>query len=258
MSEKIDYAKRKTLAKLTAFTAGSLFVPSYLFPNNSKAFDLEYSNYSIPSNGSLEKLLSSMDYPHSFELCYEIPKNKEKNGDFVQGNFVLARVPEETRLSVELRHPRESKIVTVSEERDFSSGMVFYRESDFDLAKSEFKYNNEHFFFYDGTPNTVIGLIESLINGKVPKNSFIFRGNGSNLNEYSLFVKSSDKEGYDLVREAKIKGDSPRIPELKIFYKSVNGIQIPVEIHVEYKVKVGLGFLGSMYDSHTLKGVLSI
>ena len=263
MPEEIDYERRRIVFRRLPLIAGALVLaPSLLIPDKAEAYDIRYSKYSVPGNASLEKLLSTIDYPGEFELCYEIPENGDKNGDSLQGDFRLTRNPDETRLSIKIIHPRESKIVTLSERRDLdSSGMIFYSESDFDTLRGKFMYNNHHAFWYADKPQTAIGLVEDLINGKIPnpEQPFVFQGNGQYLREYRLKVKTKDEEGFDLVREAEVKGDSPRINSLKVFYRSINGVQIPVEIHVNYKVKaLDLPILGPIYVTPTLIGVLSV
>lgn len=259
MPEEIDYEKRRTVLHRLPLIAGAMvFAPSLLMPSKAKAYDLKYSSYHIPDNASLEKLLGTMNYPRQFEFCYEIPENGDRDGDSLKGNFRLTRNPEETKLSIQINHPRESKIVTLSETRNHSSGIIFYSESDFDTARGEVKYNSAMELDPLNKPKTAISLVEDLINGTIHSQDFVFQGNSSSLNKFSLEAKTTDEEGYDLVREAKVKGDSPRIPSLRVLYKAVNGIQIPVEIHVDYKVKaIDLSFFGAIYVKPTLIGVLS-
>lgn len=258
MFKEIDYEKRRTVLHRLPLIAGALVLaPSLLIPSEAQAYDLKYKNYSLPNNASLEKFLGKMDYPNQFEFCYEIPENGDRNGDRLQGNFRLTRNPKETTLSIEIKHPRESKIVTLSETRNHSSGIIFYSESDFDTARGEVKYNSAMELDPLNKPKTAISLVEDLINGTIHSQDFVFQGNSSSLNKFSLEAKTTDEEGYDLVREAKVKGDSPRIPSLRVLYKAVNGIQIPVEIHVDYKVKAfDIPLIGSIYVTPTLIGVL--
>jgi hypothetical protein len=62
-----------------------------------------------------------------------------------------------------------------------------------------------------------------------------------------------------LVLSGRIKGNSSNISSGKVFYRKVDGLRIPVEIHLEYAIKImPFGILGSNYDNHTLKGILSV
>ena len=59
--------------------------------------------------------------------------------------------------------------------------------------------------------------------------------------------------------EAKIKENSPRISSGKVIYRKIDGFNIPVEIDLEYSVKImSFGIFRSNYDDHTIKGVLSV
>lgn len=255
MAEKIDTGRRKALLHipLVPIVFGIL---SDLLPSGLSAADLSYQKYETPSSEYLKKNLDLKTYPEEFEFCYQIPPNRDSRGDQAEGSFRIKRNPGSTLLEMIVTHPKENKLVQLSECR--SDSCTIYSEKEVSTQEGIVKYDNQFEYTQEEKPPTIISLVESLTRDRILETSFLFKGASKSLLEYKFNVRSMPHDGFDLVLHSEIEGDSCRVPWVKIFYRNVDEKRIPVEIWAGYEVKISLGFLGSIHDEHTIKAVLKV
>jgi len=278
MSEEIDQGRRKFVFHRLPLIAGAvLFVPSLLIPSGAQASDFEYELYKLPSDDQLRKFTAEQErsrkYLGELRLFYEVPPNKDKNGNRLTGNFTFTSNPESTSIQILLSHPNEHRLITLSEIR--SGDSIRYNESEINYLKPGEGFNNSFVFKAHERVATPVSLARTLVLGHIPETSFLFQGRREKSKRYSLEIKTKKIDKLPAVKndssdeeiekmgltglEAKIKENSPRISSGKVIYRKIDGFNIPVEIDLEYSVKImSFGIFRSNYDDHTIKGVLSV
>ena len=215
--------KQKTLRRKVLPLITACVLTYSLFPKYVSSSDFNYSPYSSPDYATLKEIVSRNNYPLNFEFNYIIPKNKDRNGDCLEGCFLLRRENNQTSLEINLFHPIEDKSFSFSEIRQDS--LVFYSEKGFDNFKNEKMYDREEVFLAEKRPLTLVSLIENFIQGTVKeKETFVFQGKGEHLKEYKLYAEPLLQDNSNLLLDVKISKNSPRIPRLRIFCKRLEDI----------------------------------
>ncbi len=254
----MDQEKRKTvLYRIPLILTAAILTPNLLLSSNADAFDLKYSPYETPNKEQLQRLLENNNFPHEFNFIYNIPKNKDAKGKSLEGKFEIIKSISSIELGIKTIHPSNSKQIHFSEITQ--EGKILYSEKMFNTEKQTLEYNN--CFFLENGQITPVSLIEKILlqNGNLKQSNFIFQGRGEFPKEYKLKSKIVNNQNNCFMLEGDIENNSPRITKVRVFYKRVRELNIPVEIWVDYKVKImNFGLFGSNYDVHTVKGVLEI
>jgi hypothetical protein len=258
MSKEISQGRRNFVFCRLPIIAGALVVaPTLLIPEEAEAYDLDYEGYTRPTDEQLREFLSSQKYPEEFEFCYDIPPNRDKNGECLRGSFRILNSPRGTSLEIFLVHPKETRLISLNETQIGDS--ILYTEREVTLSKGKEEYNRQIIFGPEEKIATPVSLARWLSFCSIPETSFVFQGKSAKLEKYSLEAKTQQDHELELVLSGRIKGNSSNISSGKVFYRKVDGLRIPVEIHLEYAIKImPFGILGSNYDNHTLKGILSV
>ncbi|MBU0958904.1 MAG: hypothetical protein KKB31_03075 [Nanoarchaeota archaeon] len=244
----------KTLkSRLMPLTTAVILTTSLLCPRTAHTIDEGYSEYSPPSRIEIQEVLSQNNFPDSFSFYYEIVPNKKG----FTGNVRLTRSKDKTDLRIRMISPSADKYFNFYEERKGDS--VYYHESEFDYPQGRFLYDTTFVYPINDKPTTLVSLIERVSVAKIPNTSFVFQGDSEKMRKYKLKISSNAETGFDLELKGEVGKNSPRIPWVMAFYEDVNGLKIPTEIWVAYKVKIfDTGIFGSIYVTPRLIGTLQI
>lgn len=220
------------LKKIPLLVLGILGAP-LLSPEISNALNVLRWNYSPISRENAKKIVSSPSWPDEYKLKFIIPKNKDPFGESLDGSFLVERKSDLSSLEVRINHPNDHKFF---QSKKFSrGGSQFYYErlDDFDNSTS-LKYEGE----YQTSDKTIIDVVHSLIDGNTGKKSFVFYGADREKTSYVAESQKRDVGEYDFEIHGEIKKGDPLFNNFRIFYYSFENKFVPVEIRVQYKVKI--------------------